>query len=240
MPLHRLFERIALLAALCYAGYMHAHKGDAAPPPPSASALLPSSAATLCSRDFAQPNKRGSCLCGNLDDFCLCTPSIAVDCIIELSSSSADAKHAAKRPAKRYVFAERRDGRGLAIVGGFLRVGESAEDGVRREVKEETGLELGHIEQWCVFSAPGRDERRHTATLVFVGRAHGEPRAGDDARGVRTLTAAEMATAKFAFDHASIVNAYAVEYLGRAPRVVTGDDPLAACRRNARRALKAG
>lgn len=155
----------------------------------------------LCARDFVSPSARGTCLCGE-NEYCLCGPSLAADTIIELEDSRGDVSH--------LVFIERRDGRGLAMVGGFVRVGESAEDAAAREALEETGLQVHSLRQWCMFSQPERDPRRHTAAQVFVARARGKPRAADDAKGVRVVRLAELhhAPPKFAFDHGAIVDAY--------------------------------
>ena len=132
----------------------------------------------LCTRDFVDPSAQGTCLCGDRQ-FCLCTPSLASDVIIELED--ADGK------VNGVVFIERSDGRGLAMVGGFVRVGESSEAAAAREALEETGLAVTQLRQWCVFSEPSRDPRRHTAALVFVARARGTPKASDDAKGDKPL-----------------------------------------------------
>mmetsp|Transcript_40676 Transcript_40676/g.67550 ORF Transcript_40676/g.67550 Transcript_40676/m.67550 type:complete len:134 (+) Transcript_40676:38-439(+) len=106
----------------------------------------------------------------------------------------------------------RGDGRGLAMIGGFLRVGESAEDGVAREVLEETGLTVVSKEQFCLFSDPTRDPRRHTAALVFVARAspNATPRAADDAKSIRIFSIRDLQRQQpsFAFDHGRIVQEY--------------------------------
>jgi len=155
----------------------------------------------LCKRDFVKAAKRGSCLCGERR-YCLCTPSLAADILIELEGDDGQPTHV--------VFIERRDGRGLAMVGGFVKVGESTEDAARREALEETGLNVTHIRQWCTFSHPERDPRRHTAALVHVARARGMPRSGDDAKGIRVVPIAELMgrPPQFAFDHGRIVAAY--------------------------------
>ena len=74
---------------------------------------------------------------------------------------------------------------GWAIPGGFVDYGESVEDAVRREMKEETNLELEELEQFHVYSDPERDPRFHSICTVFLARGVGELQAGDDAGEAR-------------------------------------------------------
>ena len=134
----------------------------------------------ICARDFVDPKLQGSCFSG-ADGYSMCTPSLAADVIIELLDDRGD--------VSSLVFIVRGDGRGLAIVGGFVRVGESAEAAAAREALEETGLVVDSVRQWCLFSAPNRDPRRHTAAQVHIATARGVPRAADDAKGVRAIAA---------------------------------------------------
>lgn len=50
----------------------------------------------------------------------------------------------------------------LAVPGGFIDAGETAEDGLRREIREEVGLEVGPLEFLC--SCPNR---YHYAGLTY-------------------------------------------------------------------------
>jgi 8-oxo-dGTP diphosphatase len=96
---------------------------------------------------------------------------------------------------------------GWAIPGGFVEVGEKIEDAAVRELREETSLEVDLRALLGVYSRPDRDPRGHTVSVVYVGRAHGEPRAADDAKGI-ALFAPDAAPAPLAFDHAEILADY--------------------------------
>ncbi len=97
---------------------------------------------------------------------------------------------------------------GWALPGGFVDYGESLEDAVRREAREETGLELSELRQFHTYSDPGRDPRFHTVGTVFIGSSSGTPVAGDDAAEVKTVSRQELAGMEFAFDHKKIVQDY--------------------------------
>lgn len=100
-----------------------------------------------------------------------------------------------------------------ALPGGFIDVGETVEDGCRRELLEETGLEAGALKLVGVYSEPSRDPRGHNVSIAFVGRIDtAEPVAGDDAASAEWV--ADWRKAEFAFDHKLI----AVEAARRRPR----------------------
>jgi nucleoside triphosphatase len=52
--------------------------------------------------------------------------------------------------------------------GGHLEYGESIEDAVRREVKEETNLDLRDIRLVCVQDALFPEDYRHRNHMVFI------------------------------------------------------------------------
>jgi 8-oxo-dGTP diphosphatase len=93
-----------------------------------------------------------------------------------------------------------------ALPGGFVEMNETLEASARRELHEETGLEVGPLEQLHTFGDPGRDPRGRTISIVYlavVDQAQLRPRADDDAAevGWHSLTTPPP----LAFDHAEIL-----------------------------------
>ena len=107
---------------------------------------------------------------------------------------------------------------GWALPGGFVDYDEVVADAAVREVREETGLAVTLTALLGVYSDPRRDPRKHTITTAFVGRAHGTPEGGDDARSARVF-ALDALPAALCFDHATILADYR-EYLRSGARPV--------------------
>ncbi|MGD0337054.1 MAG: macro domain-containing protein [Candidatus Omnitrophota bacterium] len=106
---------------------------------------------------------------------------------------------------------------GFALPGGFVDYGESLEEAVIREAKEETGLDLLELKQFHTYSAPDRDPRFHTIGTVFLARAEGKPQAGDDAKALRIVKLSEIGKLDFAFDHKKIIEDYLKYKNGKSP-----------------------
>jgi 8-oxo-dGTP diphosphatase len=129
-------------------------------------------------------------------------PKLAVDCIILVDD--------------RVVLVERRnEPRGWALPGGFVDEGETLEQAVRREMMEETGLELDGLEQFHVYSDPERDPRWHCVSVVFTATGRGEMRAGDDARACRLADPRTFDSFELAFDHAQVLRDFLAGRFGR-------------------------
>jgi len=97
---------------------------------------------------------------------------------------------------------------GWALPGGFVDYGESLEEAVIREAKEETSLDLTDVKQFHTYSEPNRDPRFHTIATVFIASAKGEPKAGDDAAKLKVVKLGDIKNLEFAFDHKKIIQDY--------------------------------
>ena len=97
---------------------------------------------------------------------------------------------------------------GWALPGGFVDYGESLEEAVKRETKEETNLVLIEIKQFHTYSCPQRDPRFHTIGTVFVAKGQGTPKAGDDAQGLKIVKPEAIDKLQLAFDHKKIIQDY--------------------------------
>jgi 8-oxo-dGTP diphosphatase len=94
---------------------------------------------------------------------------------------------------------------GFALPGGFVDRGESVENALKREMKEEINLDVKVERLLGVYSNPKRDSRLHTVSCVFVCSANEMPKAGDDAKEAFTVKVEEIPWDKLAFDHAEIL-----------------------------------
>lgn len=91
----------------------------------------------------------------------------------------------------------------FALPGGFVDIGETVENAVVREVKEETSLDFEIISLLGIYSDPKRDPRGHIVSMCFIGAGSGELKAGDDAGEVELFDIYNVP--ELAFDHNKIV-----------------------------------
>lgn len=135
-------------------------------------------------------------------------PAPTVDIIVEMWD----------RPQRPIVLIERLNPPyGWAIPGGFIDYGESVEAAACREAQEETCLAIDLLEQFYVYSAPDRDPRQHTISLVMIAKATGEPEAADDAKSLRLFEPWAL-PGQMCFDHQQVLQDYLqYRYYGRRP-----------------------
>jgi len=122
-------------------------------------------------------------------------PKLAVDCIVLVDHQVV-------------LIYRKNPPQGWALPGGFVNYGETVEQAVMREIKEETGLDLTDLHQFRVYSDPKRDPRGHCVSVVFVGRGSGKPAAGDDAAQFQLVDLSEVNKVKLVFDHQQILADY--------------------------------
>jgi 8-oxo-dGTP diphosphatase len=123
------------------------------------------------------------------------TPLLTVDCVVVDKGGRVllvRRKHAPFQDA-------------LALPGGFVEVGETVEDACKRELREETNLNIFRLRLVGVYSAPDRDPRGHTCSVAFLARTRktAVARAGDDATAVNWIK--DWRRTDLAFDHRRII-----------------------------------
>ena len=101
-----------------------------------------------------------------------------------------------------------------ALPGGFVRLEESLEEAVLREMEEETGLKQAYLEQLYTYGEPGRDPRDRIITVAYFALIPADApfrsEGGSDARQARWFPVEELPS--LAFDHSQIIT-YALRRL---------------------------
>jgi len=97
-----------------------------------------------------------------------------------------------------------------ALPGGFVDENEELETAAKRELFEETDIQLFQVKQIKAYGNPNRDPRHHTISVAFMGEIDSlaEAKAKDDAKAVKWFSIEELPA--LAFDHAEIIR-YTIE-----------------------------
>ena len=93
-----------------------------------------------------------------------------------------------------------------AIPGGFVEIDESLKRAALRELREETGVKAGVIEQLGAFGHPDRDPRERVITVAYIALVPIDRllfEAGSDAAEARLFGVDELP--ELAFDHDRIL-----------------------------------
>jgi 8-oxo-dGTP diphosphatase len=126
-------------------------------------------------------------------------PALTVDCVVFGLSEQTLQVMLIERKLKPFVGT-------WALPGGFVRVDESVDDAVKRELREETGLGKVYLEQLYTFGQLDRDPRERTVSIAYyalVRPSEHKVYASTDATRAEWFSIEHLPT--LAFDHRAIV-----------------------------------
>ena len=95
-----------------------------------------------------------------------------------------------------------------ALPGGFIEMNETLEVSCKRELLEETGLEVDNMIQFKTYDAINRDPRHRTISVVFFTELEKEEvvKGGDDAAQAKWFPFNRLP--ELAFDHGQILDEF--------------------------------
>lgn len=95
-----------------------------------------------------------------------------------------------------------------ALPGGFVNMDELLETACKRELEEETGLQVEQMTQFKTFDAVDRDPRHRTISVVFSAQLpeKAEVKGNDDAAHAKWFSINHLP--EMAFDHREILGEF--------------------------------
>lgn len=102
------------------------------------------------------------------------------------------------------VLVRRRDTGEWGLPGGIIDWGEDLPSAVKRELREETGLELVQIDRLVgVYSAPDRDPRLHSICIAIAAQVQGQMNPSDilEISDVKSFRREDLPLGKLCHDH---------------------------------------
>ena len=127
-------------------------------------------------------------------------PSVTTDCILIRTFGAEKEVLLIKRKHDPFM------GK-WALPGGFVEIDEDLDDGAKRELEEETGIENIDLIQFKSYGKPGRDPRGRTISVVYYGfivDQNMKIKAGDDAAEADWYNLEKLP--ELAFDHEAIID----------------------------------
>jgi 8-oxo-dGTP diphosphatase len=129
------------------------------------------------------------------------TPFLSVDGIVEIYTKD-------EKFLGIVLISRKNPPHGKAIPGGFVDIGESVENAVIREMKEEISLNVTIQSLLGIYSHPKRDKRFHTVSIVYICKAYGVPEGADDAKEAKIYNIKDLKKETLVFDHTKIISDY--------------------------------
>ncbi|PIG90547.1 NUDIX hydrolase [Gloeocapsopsis sp. IPPAS B-1203] len=114
-------------------------------------------------------------------------------------------------PDGQIVLIRRRDNGKWSLPGGMVDWGEDIPTAVRRELAEETGLELVKIRRLVgVYSAPDRDPRVHSICVLVEAEVKGEMKIRDSLEviDIKAFSPTSLPPGELSHDHTQQLQDY--------------------------------